>query len=131
MGRDSAGQHAQPAVTTRLGDIGQALGITAVAAGKLLQRLGYRSDKHVTDSAFAAGCGVRRSDGYALHEDELRELRGTDPGMSLLTAVEFITSDPAHRVALYKCCQAEDQSIGTAKDLALLERRAQAEGFQV
>jgi hypothetical protein len=28
-------------------------------------------------------------------------------------------------------CHAEDQSIGAAKDLASLERRAQAEGFQV
>jgi hypothetical protein len=51
--------------------------------------------------------------------------------MSLLTAVEFITHDPARRVALYRGCHAEDQSIGAAKDLALLERRARAEGFQI
>jgi hypothetical protein len=31
--------------------------------------LGYRSNKHVTDSAVAAGCGVRRWDGYAMHDD--------------------------------------------------------------
>jgi hypothetical protein len=62
---------------------------------------------------------------------ELRVLRSTDPGMTLLTAVEYITPDPAHRVALYRRCSPEDRSMGAAKDLALLERRAQAEGFQV
>jgi hypothetical protein len=45
------------------------LGITAVAAGGILQRLGYRSDEHVTDSAAAAGCVVRRWDGYAINDD--------------------------------------------------------------
>ena len=35
------------------------------------------------------------------------------------------------RVQCSHVCHAEDQSIGAAKDLALLERRAQAEGFQV
>ena len=68
--------------------------------------------------------------------------------MSLLTAVEFITSDPARRIALYRRCSAEDRSIRSsgmgqddpghlkiasvvAKDLAFLQRRATAEGFQV
>jgi hypothetical protein len=36
--------------------------------------------------------------------DELETLRAADPGMSLLTAVEFTTSDPAFRVALYRRC---------------------------
>jgi hypothetical protein len=58
-----------PGWTTRLGEIGKALGITAVAAGKILERLGYRLNKCVTDSAVAAGCGVRRWDGYAMHDD--------------------------------------------------------------
>ena len=176
--------------------------------------MGYRSDKHVTDSAITAGCGVRRWDGYAMHDDwhldrvvsaiksaaqvpgkpevadalaaaiakqearervaprkrkqeetsaarrqeeealisalrvELRALCATDPGMTLLTAVEYITSDPAHRIALYRRCSVEDRSTrsrgmgqddllllkiasSVAKDLALLERRAKAEGFQV
>jgi hypothetical protein len=77
---------------------------------------------------------------------ELRALCATDPGMSLLTAVEFITHDPAHRIALYRRCGTEEKSISgmgqndarfskitssVASDLALLERRAQAEGFQV
>jgi hypothetical protein len=32
---------------------------------------------------------------------ELRALQTSEPHMSLLTAVEFITPDPAHRVVLY------------------------------
>jgi hypothetical protein len=64
--------------------------------------------------------------------------------MSLLTAVEYITPDLGRRIALYKLFSAQDRSIRTkgmgqddphllevAKDLALLERRARAEGFQV
>jgi hypothetical protein len=206
------GDRPNPGWTTRLGDIGRALGITAVAAGQMLERLGYRFQKRVTDSAVAAGCGVRRWDGYAMHDDwhldrvvsgirsaaqvpgkpavvealaaaiarqeareravarkreqeeteaarrqeeeaviaalrvELLALRGTDPGMSLLTAVEYVTSDPAHRFAVYRRCSTEDcsaRSIGqddsdllkigssVVNDLALLERRAKAEGFQV
>jgi hypothetical protein len=191
------GDAPNPGWTTRLGDKGRALGITAVAVGKLLERLGYRFDKRVTDSAVAAGCAVRRWDGYVMHDDwnldrvvsairtaakvpgkpavadalaaaiakqeerervaacrrkqeeteaarqqeeeavistlrvELRALRGTDPGMTLLNAVEYTTPDPAHRIALYRRCSAEDRSVGAAKDLALLERRAQDEGFQV
>jgi hypothetical protein len=200
--------------TTRLGDIGEVLGISAVSVGKILELLGYRSERRVTDSAVAAGCGVRRWDGYALHYDweldrvvsairsaaqnfgnlavgavlgaamvrqerrdrvmarkrkqeeteaearqeeeamisalgdELRALRSTDPQMSLLIAVEYITCDPSHRVALYRRCSAEDRSIrsicigpddpglstitsSVAKDVALLERRARSEGFQV
>ena len=204
------GDAPNPGWTTRLGDIGLALGITAVAAGKILERLGYRSDGRVTDKAVAAGCGVRRWDGCALHDDwhldrvvaairsaaqdpgkpevadalaaaiasqqarervaarkrereeteatrrqeeeavisvlrvELRALRATDPGMSLLTAVEFTTSDHARRIALYRLCSPEDRSVmgqddpgplkiasSVIKDLALLERRAKAEGFRV
>jgi hypothetical protein len=48
--------------------------------------------------------------------------------MTLLMAVEYSTSDPIHRIALYRRCHAKDQSIRAAKDLALLERRAKAEG---
>jgi hypothetical protein len=51
--------------------------------------------------------------------------------MSLLTAVEYTTSNPARRIALYGRRSAEDDSIGAAKDLTLLERRAKAKGFQV
>jgi hypothetical protein len=201
-----------PGWTTRLGDIGQPLGITAFATGKILELLGYRSNKQVTNSAVAAGYGVRRWDGYTMHDDwhlesvvsairsaaqspseppvaealaaaianqqgrervaarkreqqktaaacrqeevavvsrllvELRVLQASDPRMSLLTAVEFITADPAHRIALYRRCSAEDRNVNgmsqddsgplkiassVAKELALLERRAKAEGFQV
>jgi hypothetical protein len=202
-----------PDWTTHLGDIGRQLGITAVAAGRMLELLGYRSDKHVTDRAVAAGCGVRRWDGYTMHDDwhldrvvaairsaaeatgepdvgdalaaavarqegrkrkvvckreqdaaeaarqqeedavvsglrvELRALRANDPGLTLLNAVEFITPDPVHRIGLYRRCSGEELSFlssgmgddpthlklapSAAKDLALLERRAMAEGFQV
>jgi hypothetical protein len=154
-----------PGWTTRLGDIGRLLGISAVAVGKILELLGYRSEGSVTDSAVRAGCGVRRWNGFALFYDwrldrvlsairaavedpgtsaianalaasiakqnardrvaackrnreeteaagrreqeamisglevELRALRATDPGMGLLTAVEYITSDPAARMS--------------------------------
>jgi hypothetical protein len=40
-----------PGWTTRLGDMGRVLGITAVAVGRILELLGYRSNKHVTDNA--------------------------------------------------------------------------------
>jgi hypothetical protein len=79
---------------------------------------------------------------------ELRALRATDPGMTLLTGVEYVTSNPGHRFALYRLCSVEardirfngmsqDDSQGlkiaslVANDLALLERRAKAEGFQI
>jgi hypothetical protein len=76
---------------------------------------------------------------------ELQALRTTDPGMSLLDAVEYTTCDPDRRIALYGRCSAEDRSANgmdqdaprllkiassVAMDLALLERRAKAEGFQ-
>jgi hypothetical protein len=68
--------------------------------------------------------------------------------MSLFDAVEFTTSDPSHRVALYKLCsvqardirfngmsQDDSQSLKiatlVANELALLKRRAKAEGFQI
>jgi hypothetical protein len=58
-----------PGWTSRLGDIERALGITAVAVGKVLELLGYRVAKHVTDGAVAVGCGVHRWDGFAMHDD--------------------------------------------------------------
>jgi len=192
------GDTPNPGWTTRMGDIGRPLEITAVAAGRLLEQLGYRRDKSVTDAAVATGCGVRRWDGFAMHNDwhpdrvvaairsaaevsgdpavadalaaaamalrrerervaahkrkqeekeaarrqeedalvsglrvGLRVLRRTDPGMTLLTAVDYITPHPAHRLALYRSCSVEDPRIGAAGDLALLERHARAEGFQV
>jgi hypothetical protein len=208
------GNMPNPGWTTRLRDIGQTLGITAVDVGKLLELLGYRFDKRVTDAAVVVGCGVRRWDGVAMHDDwhldgvvsairsaaqdpgkpevadalaaaigkqeerervadrnrkqeqaeatrrqeeeavisglqvELQALCCADPGMSLLTAVEYVTPDPGHRIALYRRCSPEDRGTRSgdmghdnpgllkiaslvAKDLALLERRARAEGFQV
>jgi hypothetical protein len=80
-------------------------------------------------------------------EVELQALRAADPGMSLLTAVEYTTPDPAHRVALYRLCSAEGADIqarglsqddprrlkiasSSALDVAFLERRARGEGYQ-
>jgi hypothetical protein len=198
--------------TPRLGDIGRPLGITAVAAGRILDLMGYRSDGCITDSAMEAGFGVPRWNGFTMQNDwhldrvlaairtavqdtenpaianalvaaigrqqgrkrsverkrrqdeeeaacrqeeeavlsalggELRELRDTDPGMSLLNAVEFITPDLGRRIVLYRYCGGDDHSFepnGTGqdgllrtsslvdKDLALLERRAKAEGFRI
>jgi hypothetical protein len=199
-----------PGWTTRLGDIGHLLGISAVAVGKILELLGYRFEGSVTDSAVRAGCGVRRWDGFALFNDwhldrvlsairsaaedpatsvvtnalataiakqnardrvaarkrkqeeteaagrqeeeamisglelELRALRATDPGMSLLDAVEYTTSDHERRIALFTRCSAKDRGLNgmaqddprlktassSAVDLALLKRRAIAEGFR-
>jgi hypothetical protein len=63
------GNTPDPGWTTRLGDTGRELRITAVATGRLLELLGFRFDKRVTDIAVAAGCGVRRWDGFAMHDD--------------------------------------------------------------
>jgi hypothetical protein len=208
------GDRPNPGWTTRLGDLGRVLGITAVAVGKLLERLGLplRQACHRQ-----RGSGWMRSapwDGYAMHDDwhwervvsairsatqipgkpgvadalaaaiakqqgrervlarrreqeetaaacrqeeeaaisalryELQALRAADPGMTLFTAVEFVTSDPGRRVALYGLCSAGDRSIRSSgiaqdeacllkiassgdEDLALLPRRAKAEGFQI
>jgi hypothetical protein len=76
---------------------------------------------------------------------ELRVLQASDPGMSLLDAVEFVTSDPGQRIALYRFCSPEDRNIRfngmgqddscplkiVGNDVAFLKRRAMAEGFQV
>jgi hypothetical protein len=58
------GHRPNPGWTFRLGDIGAALGISAVAVGKILELLGYRLDKCATETAVTAGCGLRRWDGY-------------------------------------------------------------------
>jgi hypothetical protein len=198
----------------RLGDVGRQLGITAVSAGRMLELLGYRSNKCVTDSAMSAGFGVPRWNGFTMQDDwhlalvvaavksaaqdpekpaivdalaaaianqqgreraaackrereeaaavrrqeeeavisalqvELQALGTTDPGMTLLTAVVFVTSDPGQRIALYGFFSPEDQSVQSdgmgqddprllkihslvASDTAFLKRRARAEGFQV
>jgi hypothetical protein len=81
-------------------------------------------------------------------EAEVQALRDADHGMSLLTAVEFATSDADQRIALYRHCCREDgdtkasgldqhdphllkTASSVANDIAFLERRAKAEGFQI
>jgi hypothetical protein len=208
------GSTPNPGWTPRLGNIGRHLSITAVAAGRILDLMGYRSDGCVTNSAMAAGFGVPRWNDFTMQNDwhldrvlaairtavqdtenpviadalaaavanqqgrervaarkrkqddeeaarrqeeeavvaglrhELQALRGAEPGMTLLTAVEFVTPDPDRRVALYGLCSPEDRSMQSsgmgqddprllkiaslvASDTAFLKRRAMAEGFQV
>jgi hypothetical protein len=101
--------------------------------------LAYEREQEKT----AAKCRQEKVAVMAALALELRELRDTDPGMSLLNAVEFITPAPDRRLALYRRCSADDRSVNgigqdarllkiassIARDLALLERRAMAEGF--
>jgi hypothetical protein len=70
------GDRPSPGWTTRLGDIGPPLGITAIATGKLLELLGYRSNKRVTDTADADGCVGRSKD-----RPRLRSIHLTCPTM--------------------------------------------------
>jgi hypothetical protein len=59
----------------------------------------------------------------------------SDSEISLLDAVEFVTSDPGDRLVLYRSAHntAGDRDphhlATTASELALLERRAEAEGL--
>jgi hypothetical protein len=58
-----------PGWTPRLRNIGRQLGITAVGVGRMLELLGYRSHKCVTDSAIEAGFGVPRWNGFTMRDD--------------------------------------------------------------
>jgi hypothetical protein len=116
---------------------------TAVAKQQGRERLLARKRKHKEEEA------ARRQEEEAVMSAlgvELRELRDMDPCMNLLNAVEFITPDPGRRITLYRYCRGNDRNIGPRsmgqdgflknsslvdKDLALLERRAKAEGFRV
>jgi hypothetical protein len=201
------GSTPNPGWTPRLVDIGRPLSITAVAAGRILDLMGYRSDGCVTNSAMAAGFGVPRWNDFTMQNDwhldrvlaairtavqdtenpaianalaaaiakqqdrvraedrrrtheemetahrceeemtiaglqaELVALRSSDPGINLLDGVEYITAHPGHRLLLYRRGSADGSNTspdgtgrsgsGVANDLALLERRAMAQGFQI
>jgi hypothetical protein len=58
-----------PGWTPRLRDIGRQLGITAFGAGRMLELLGYRSNKCITDSVIEAGFGVPRWNGFTMQND--------------------------------------------------------------
>jgi hypothetical protein len=196
----------RPGWTMRLRDIGEPLGIASRAVGKILDLMGFRSERGPSDQAVASGYGVRRYDGDWFHVDwhrdrvveairlaarsgenpavadalaaaiakeeakglsaaqgrrrqeneaaqlrdrqaqmeglkaELAALVAGHPDMGLLDAVEFITSHPGDRLALYCALKDPEPDIGAerlsmssasiAADLAVLERRAVAEGFQ-
>jgi hypothetical protein len=63
------GSTPNPGWTPRLSDIGRPLSITAVAAGRILDLMGYRSDGCVTNSAMAAGFGVPRWNDFTMQND--------------------------------------------------------------
>jgi hypothetical protein len=62
-----------PGWTTRLRDLGQPLPISAVAVGRILELMGFRSGKQVSDHAVTAGYGVRWWDGFCFHSDWHRD----------------------------------------------------------
>jgi hypothetical protein len=70
-------------------------------------------------------------------EAELTALIASAPDMSLLDGVEFITPDPGDRLELYRSFRNSENDAGAdhgftvAGDLALLHRRAVADGFDV
>jgi hypothetical protein len=116
--------------------------LAAVIAKQAVRERGLANEREQEKTA--AKCRQEEVAVMAALGLELRELRDTDPGMSLLNAVEFITPAPDRRLALYRRCSAEDRSVNgigqddtrllkiassIARDLALLERRAIAEGF--
>jgi hypothetical protein len=67
---------------------------------------------------------------------ELTALMASDSEMPLLDAVEFVTPDPGDRLELYRSFKNSEHDTGVdhistvASDVALLERRAAAEGFR-
>jgi hypothetical protein len=63
------GSTPNPGWTPRLGDIGRPLSITAVAAGRILDLMGHRSNGCVTNSAIAAGFGVPRWNDFTMQND--------------------------------------------------------------
>jgi hypothetical protein len=104
-----------PGWTTRLGDIGLALGITAVVAGKILEQLGYRSDMRVTDAAVAAGCGVRRWDGFVMHDDW-----HLDRVVSAIRAAAQVPDKPGVADALAAASAKQEKKMTEARGESLL-----------
>jgi hypothetical protein len=101
----------------------------AASIAKQERKVQVQARKHGQEQAEAARRHEEEAVIFAL-EIELQALRGTDPGMGLLTAVEYITSDPAHRIALYRRCSAEDQSIGSARISPYLSTAPTPKGFR-
>jgi hypothetical protein len=119
-----------PGWTARLGDIGRLLGISAVAVGKILELLGYRSEGSVADSAERAGCGVRRWDGFTLFYDwhldrVLSAIRSAaeDPGTSAITkalATAIAKQNARDRVAASKRKQEETEAAARQEEEAMI-----------
>jgi hypothetical protein len=118
-----------PGWTTRLGDIGRRLGISAVAVGKILELCGYRSEGSVTDSAVRAECGVRRWNGFAFFYDwhldrVLSAIRSAaeDPGTPAVAsalAAAIARQNARDRVAAYKRMQEETEAAAREEEEAM------------
>jgi hypothetical protein len=80
------GSTPNPGWTPRLSDIGRPLSITPVAAGRILDLMGYRSDGCVTDSAMAADLGVPRWNDFTMQNDWHLD--------RVLTAIRSAAQDP-------------------------------------
>jgi len=80
-----------PGWTTRLGDIAEELGISAVALGKLMAQAGLRYGRDVTQDAVNRGIAQRRYNGYGVcidwHEKNVIKLLRETQGDVLADAV--------------------------------------------
>jgi hypothetical protein len=67
------GWNPAPGWTMRLRDVGQPLGINVFSVGRLLNLLGFRPGRQVSDLAVSTGFGVRRWDGERFFIDWNRD----------------------------------------------------------
>jgi hypothetical protein len=112
--RSAAESPGEPAVADALG--------TAIAKQQGRERAVARKRKQNEEEAARR----QEEDGVlSALQVELRALRDNSPGMVMLTAVEYVTADPGHRIVLYRHCSAQDRSVnGMAQNnLGLFEGR--------
>ena len=80
-----------PGWTTRLGDIAEELGISAVALGKLMMAAGLRDGREPTEDAVSRGIAQRRYNGYGVcidwNEQNVIEVLREKQGDALATVV--------------------------------------------
>jgi hypothetical protein len=99
--------------------MGRMQGITAVAAGRVLELLGYRLDKHVTDAAVAAGCGVRRWDGFAMHDDWHPD--------RVVAAIRSAAQSPGNPAVVYALAAAIANQEGRKRAIARKRKQEETE----
>ena len=130
------------AIRTALQDTENPAISNALAAAIAKQQDRVRAeDRRRTHEEREAGHRCEEEMTIADLQAELVALRSSDPGISLLDGVEYITAHPGHRLLLYRRGSADGSNTspdgtgrsgsGVANDLALLERRAMAQGFQI